>query len=124
MGGMPNLGDLELQVMEVLWSTDHAMSVREVLAELTRDRDLAYTTVMTVLDRLAKKGRVTRELEGRAWFYRPAESRATLMAAEMLATLTGNQGQRHEALQEFATALAPEDAHVMLEVLRTKQPVS
>lgn len=121
---MPNLGDLELQVMEVLWGTDHALSVREVLAELTRDRDLAYTTVMTVLDRLSKKGRVTRELDGRAWFYRPAESRATLMAAEMVAALTGTPEQRRDALREFAAALSPEDARIMCEVLTTRQPAS
>ncbi|SDB80495.1 Penicillinase repressor [Raineyella antarctica] len=110
--------------MEVLWRTDHAMSVREVLADLTRDRDLAYTTVMTVLDRLSKKGRVTRELEGRAWFYRPAESRATLMAAEMLAALTGTPVQRREALREFAAGLADDDARVVLEVLTSKEAVS
>ena len=118
---MPNLGDLELQVMEVLWSADGAMSVREVLAELTRDRDLAYTTVMTVLDRLSKKGRVTRQLQGRAGFYRPAESRATLMAAEMLGALTGTEVQRHDALREFAAALAPEDARVVVDALAARQ---
>lgn len=110
--------------MEVLWSNDSAMSVREVLAELTRDRDLAYTTVMTVLDRLSKKGRVTRELEGRAWFYRPAESRATLMAAEMLGALTGTPAQRREALAEFAAALSPEDASVVLRALGAREPVA
>ncbi|QGF23495.1 BlaI/MecI/CopY family transcriptional regulator [Raineyella fluvialis] len=114
---MPNLGDLELQVMEVLWRTDRAMSVREVLAELTRDRDLAYTTVMTVLDRLSKKERVTRELDGRAWYYRPAESRATLMATEMQAALVGSPEQRREALKEFADQLDPEDAALLVELL-------
>lgn len=124
MTGMPNLGDLELQVMEVLWRTDHAMAVREVLAELTRERDLAYTTVMTVLDRLSKKGRVTRELEGRAWYYRPAESRATLMAAEMLAALTGSVEQRADALKEFGAGLSAEDAALLAEVLGSREAVS
>jgi predicted transcriptional regulator len=79
---------------------------------------------MTVLDRLSKKGRVTRELEGRAWIYSPAESRATLMAAEMLAALTGTSEQRTEALREFAAALTAEDAQVMLGVLRTHEPAA
>lgn len=117
---MPNLGDLELQVMEVLWRTDHAMSVREVLAELTRDRDLAYTTVMTVLDRLAKKDRVTRELEGRAWYYRPAESRATLIAAEMRAALVGRPEQRRDALREFAAGLDHDDAAALVALLAAR----
>lgn len=110
--------------MEVLWSNDSAMSVREVLAELTRDRDLAYTTVMTVLDRLAKKGRVTRELHGRAWFYRPAESRASLMATEMVGVLTGTPEQRRSALAEFAAALSPEDAAVVLRALGAREAVA
>ena len=46
-----SLGDLEQAVMDVLWSTDSGLTVREVLAGLT-GRDLAYTTVMTVLSRL------------------------------------------------------------------------
>ncbi|MEA5155915.1 BlaI/MecI/CopY family transcriptional regulator [Raineyella sp.] len=117
---MPNLGDLELQVMEVLWRTDHAMSVREVLAELTRDRDLAYTTVMTVLDRLSKKDRVTRELEGRAWYYRPAESRATLIADEMQAALVGTPEQRREALTEFAAGLGADDVATLAGLLAAR----
>ncbi len=120
---MPNLGDLELQVMEVLWRTDHAMSVREVLADLTTGRELAYTTVMTVLDRLSKKGRVTRELQGRAWYYRPAESRASLMAAEMIAALTGTPEQRRAALGEFARQLGEEDAAALGDLLGERRPV-
>lgn len=103
--------------MEVLWRADHAMSVRDVLAELTKERDLAYTTVMTVLDRLAKKDRVRRERQGRAWIYVPAESRAHLMATEMLAALTGTEQQRHDALVEFGTHLGARDAATLLSVL-------
>ncbi|WOP19748.1 BlaI/MecI/CopY family transcriptional regulator [Raineyella sp. LH-20] len=117
---MPNLGDLELQVMEVLWRSDHAMSVREVLAELTRDRDLAYTTVMTVLDRLAKKDRVTRDLDGRAWYYRPAESRATLIAEEMRAALVGTSVQRRDALREFVDGLDHQDAVALAALLTAR----
>ncbi len=122
MGGMPNLGDLELQVMEVLWRTDTAMSVREVLAELTKDRDLAYTTVMTVLDRLSKKGRVTRELHGRAWYYLPAESRANLIVSEIQEALSGTPEQRREALRAFGEGLDEDDVRLLLEVLTARQP--
>lgn len=99
--------------MEVLWRTDQALSVRDVLSELTKERDLAYTTVMTVLDRLAKKDRVTRELRGRAWYYRPSESRAALLASAMQASLIGTTEQRHEALQVFARSLDDEDANAL-----------
>jgi predicted transcriptional regulator len=47
------LGDLERAIMDVLWESDAPLTVREVSASLT-ERNLAHTTVMTVLDRLAK----------------------------------------------------------------------
>lgn len=79
--------------MEVLWAHPDPVSVRDVHEQLAAERDIAYTTVMTVLDRLAKKGIVGRELSGRAWLYRPARSRIDLYAdtivellGELLAT--------------------------------------
>lgn len=90
MVAMPILGDLEHAVMNVLWARSAPTPVRDVHEALARDRGIAYTTVMTVLDRLAKKGIVTRQLEGRAWLYQPARSRLALYAdtvTEALATL-------------------------------------
>lgn len=84
---MALLGELEQQVMAVLWRRESAASVREVHAELSDQRDLAYTTVLTVLDRLAKKGIALRELHGRAWFYRPGKSCVDLHADEIVAML-------------------------------------
>lgn len=69
--------------MDVLWDADGRLSVREVHERLGEDRDLAYTTVMTVLDRLAKKKVVTRVRHGRAWQYRPTGSREEMTAATM-----------------------------------------
>ncbi len=67
--------------MDVLWRPETPpRSVREVLDELT-GRDLAYTTVLTVLDRLAKKGFVHRILDGRAWQYTAAVSREWIAEA-------------------------------------------
>ena len=57
--------------MDVLWESAEPLTVRQVGARLT-DRDLAHTTVMTVLDRLAKKGFARRQRDGRAWRYRAA----------------------------------------------------
>lgn len=64
--------------MEVMWRQDEPMSVRAVHNSLQAERSVAYTTVMTVLDRLSKKGVVVRSLEGRAWHYQPALSRIDL----------------------------------------------
>lgn len=87
---MAAMGELEQTVMAVLWGHSAAMSVREVFDVITRDRDLAYTTVLTVLDRLAKKGLAKRRLDGRAWLYRPARSRvdeAVVEIRDLLAVL-------------------------------------
>ena len=67
------LPELELEVMKVLWRRD-AATVAEVQEELKPARPLAYTTVMTVLDRLARKGAADRDKRGRGYLYRPAVS--------------------------------------------------
>ncbi|MBK8460011.1 MAG: BlaI/MecI/CopY family transcriptional regulator [Micropruina sp.] len=83
--------------MDILWRGEQPLPVRDVQGLLAGDRELAYTTVMTVLDRLAKKGVVHRDLEGRAWLYRPAISRADLFADEIVALLnSGTKHQRHD----------------------------
>jgi BlaI family transcriptional regulator, penicillinase repressor len=66
------LGPLEERLLEALWERGHA-TVRELLQ--TGCPDLAYTTVMTTLDRLFKKGLLTREAEGRAFRYTPRVTR-------------------------------------------------
>ncbi len=67
------LGDLEADVMSVAWEKGRA-SVQDVQDALAPGRSLAYTTVMTVMSRLAEKGVLEREKEGRAYYYRPAAS--------------------------------------------------
>jgi predicted transcriptional regulator len=103
---MTVMGGLEQAVMDILWNRPEALSVRDVHELLAHDRDLAYTTVMTVLDRLAKKGLVLRNLDGRAWLYRPANSRATQIASEML-DLMGqlSDDERREVLSKIVPAL-------------------
>lgn len=83
MSDMAASGELEQAVMEVLWSRAAPLSVRDVHDLLSLDRTLAYTTVLTVLDRLAKKGSVLRSLEGRAWLYRPARTRVDDVASRV-----------------------------------------
>ena len=64
-------GELEQRVMVLLWQAGEPLSVVDVQGLLARDRDLAYTTVMTVLDRLAKKGlAITSLLTRRPWCWR------------------------------------------------------
>jgi predicted transcriptional regulator len=109
------LGDLERAVMDVLWDRSAgaatSLTVREV-AEALSDRELAYTTVMTVLDRLAGKGMVEREREGRAWSYRPAGSRESHIAKLMMDALD-LAGSRDAALVRFARSVTGTEAEVL-----------
>ncbi|MGW0502602.1 BlaI/MecI/CopY family transcriptional regulator [Micromonospora sp. NPDC003241] len=112
---MTRLGDLERAVMDVLWDTVPATSggvtVREV-ADALAGRELAYTTVMTVLDRLAGKGMVQREREGRAWRYQAAASREAYIAQIMLDALDLG-GSRDAALVRFARSVTGTEADVL-----------
>lgn len=76
------LGPLESEVMALLWRSGRAMSVREVLEELNASRRpaLAYTTVMTVLTRLAEKDVLKRTPEGRGYIYEPVVPNAAALA--------------------------------------------
>lgn len=68
------LGPLETDVMETVWSLGET-TVRSVHEELSQRRDLAYTTVMTTMTRLASKGMLERDVSGLAHRYRPGISR-------------------------------------------------
>jgi predicted transcriptional regulator len=117
---MNRLGELERAIMEVLWESPTPMTVRQVGTCLT-DRDLAHTTVMTVLDRLAKKGFVKRQRAGRAWRYRPAESREAYVT-ELMLTALDQTGDRQAALTRFARSVSGAEAEALLAALETLEP--
>lgn len=83
------LGELEAAVLEVLWSSPSALSVREVLGRVRRRPALAYTTVLTVLDRLHGKGVVVREKDGKAYRYAPSTTREAWFGERAARTLAG-----------------------------------
>ena len=70
----PTITDSERAILEVLWDKGEA-SVREVAEELSRHKPAAYTTVLTMMNVLSKKGLVTHRPEGRAFIYRAAVTR-------------------------------------------------
>ncbi|MEG9432655.1 BlaI/MecI/CopY family transcriptional regulator [Terriglobus sp. ADX1] len=78
--GSSSLTQLELELMEVLWSMDGPSTVQQVQEALSPRNQLAYTTVQTVLNTLQKKGKVVRaEGEGRAFAYKPAISKESIL---------------------------------------------
>lgn len=68
-------GNLEQEILSIIWSSDHWLPVREVLNQCKEK--YAYTTVMTVMDRLTKKGLLTRRLCGRSFIYSYTQNKNT-----------------------------------------------
>lgn len=68
------LGPLEHQIMDIVWNQKKA-TVYTVADKLCNEKKLAYTTIMTVMTRLAKNGILTREKKGKTYFYSPKESK-------------------------------------------------
>lgn len=98
--------------MRLLWSApQNPQSVRDVHTSLSENRDIAYTTVLTVLDRLSKKKIVTRQLVGRSWLYQPSRTRAQMMVDDMLDAIhSGGPKERRELLEELFTRLQADDS--------------
>ncbi len=103
--------------MEQLWAANSALSVREVHQALGSERELAYTTVMTVLDRLAKKDVVSRERVGRAWMYRPTSTREAMVAEVMHSALGEQEVDRSAALMAFVDRVSPDEMALLREAL-------
>ncbi|WP_076819117.1 BlaI/MecI/CopY family transcriptional regulator [Pseudofrankia asymbiotica] len=113
---MARLGDLERSVMDVLWDSEGWLTAREVAARLQHERDLAYTTVLTVLERLEKKGFVRRQRAARAHRYRASDAREAVVAEAMLEAL-GNADDRGSALVRFVGAVSAEEAEILRRAL-------
>ncbi|MBV1854429.1 BlaI/MecI/CopY family transcriptional regulator [Catellatospora sp. NEAU-YM18] len=111
-------GELEGQVMNVLWSAGRPMTPAEVQAQLNPVP--AYNTVQTILIRLIDKQLVRRDRVGKAHAYEPVRSEADAAAAQLRATLD-SVGDRELTLQRFAESLDAGEALTLsglLSVLR------
>ena len=106
---MRRLGQLEAVLMNALWSAAEPLTVREVLESLPTGSDRAYTTIMTVLDNLHRKGLVDRRLDNRAYRYWPSESRERYTATLMEEALSA-AADRDVALLHFVERISPQEA--------------
>jgi predicted transcriptional regulator len=114
-----SFGELEATIMDVLWQWAEPATVREVLRAISNERELAYTTVMTVMDNLHRKGFLRRELDGRAFRYEPTQQREEYAANLM-----------REAMQEghdpslifahFVAKMSVEETEAMRKALRRR----
>lgn len=117
---MHGLGDLEAAVMAVLWRAAEPIRVREVLERLDTGRRLAYTTVMTVLDNLHRKGWVQRELQGKAYLYEASLSRAEA-SARALRDVLDSSGDPQAVLMHFVASVSDEETVLLRNALRRKR---
>ena len=117
---MARVGELEAAVMKEIWAAAAPRTVRQVLEALQQtraaDRPLAYTTVMTVMERLFRKGLLVREPDGRAFVYEAAASQADHTATLMAKTLDTSV-DRGAALTHFASHLSEDERQTLRQVL-------
>lgn len=107
------LGPLEADVLALVWDLETA-TARELFAQQAQPGERAYTTLMTTLDRLFKKGLLLREKEGLAWRYVPAVTRASFEQRRVDALAARIVAQHGDAgLAAFVDAAAAADGPLL-----------
>lgn len=126
------LGDLEAVIMEVIWRqpADRWCSVRDIYETLRTERQIAYTTVMNTMTRLAKKGVLASTRRDTAYLYRPRQSREAFLAGvvghvleRLLVQLTG---PTQAALTDYTAQHPDEQLRVaqLLDAIATRRAAS
>ena len=104
------LGDLESTVIRAVWDSPDS-SARQVLESFSGRRNLAYTTIVTVLDRLYKKGLLKRRKEGKAFLYSPRLTREEFNQAVTRDVLAGLLKERSRpTLATFVELVATDES--------------
>jgi predicted transcriptional regulator len=107
-------GELESAIMDVIWDAERPYAVREVRERMDYPRPVAYTTVMTVMDILHRKGVLRRDKHGRAWRYWPSEAREE-HDARLMAEVLRSGGNHVVTMRRFIESVSDEE----MESLRT-----
>jgi predicted transcriptional regulator len=110
-------GDLESVIMHLVWDHDRPVTVRELFDELHQERPIAYTTVMSTMDNLHRKGWLARAKEGKAYRYTATASRDEYSARLMREALDGG-GDTEAVLSHFVAQMGGEESEVLREVVR------
>ncbi|MGP3917298.1 BlaI/MecI/CopY family transcriptional regulator [Nonomuraea sp. NBC_00507] len=115
------LGELESAIMDRMWAINAPASVRDVLEHLRKNRALAYTTVMTVMDKLHTKGLLKRKPVGRAYIYEAVSSKEAYTADVMRESLA-KSGNRAATFVHFLERLTPDEASALEAALQVYPP--
>jgi predicted transcriptional regulator len=110
-------GDLEAVLMQLVWDSGHPVTVRELFDGLRQERAIAYTTVMSTMDNLHRKGWLERVKDGKAYRYTPTASREEYSARLMAEALAGG-GDTEAVLSHFVAQMDGEESEVLREVVR------
>jgi predicted transcriptional regulator len=110
-------GELEAVVIDRLWNREGTTTVREVFEELRQEREIAYTTVMSTMDNLHRKGWLARERTGKAYLYWPRLTREQYSARVMREALTGG-GNPDLVLTHFLEQMNDEESARLHDVVR------
>jgi predicted transcriptional regulator len=115
---MATLGELERSVMDLLWASPSALTSYELQAELagSASKELAVTTVLTVLSRLEKKGFVARERSSRPHRYLAVGSRED-HTADLMHEVLSSASDRMAVLERFVGQATPAEAEALRRVL-------
>jgi predicted transcriptional regulator len=112
---MATLGELERSIMDVLWTSEDPLSAYDLQRTLA-GRELAATTILTVLSRLEKKGFVERSRDARPHRYAAAGSREDHMA-QLMHEVLGTASNRSAVLERFVGQVTPDEAKTLRELL-------
>ena len=110
------LRELETAVMERVWAYDRPVTAREVADALARQPPLAYTTVLTVMNRLVNKGMLAKQRPGRAATFRAVRSREAY-TAQLMAAVLGTASDAPAVLLRFADELPADQADALRHAL-------
>lgn len=113
------MGKLEAEVMAILWAADRKLTVRQVLDNMGARRGLAYTTIMTVLGNLHRKGLVDRDTAERAYVYRASMTREQVVAAALREVLDAADDPR-SVLLHFVESSSVEESRTLRDALRRR----
>jgi predicted transcriptional regulator len=110
-------GDLEAVIMQLVWDREGAVTVRELFDELRQERAIAYTTVMSTMDNLHRKGWLDRVKDGKAYRYTATASREEYSARLMREALAGG-GDTEAVLSHFVAQMDGEESDALRTVVR------
>ena len=114
---MRGFGDLEAVVMQMVWDHGRPVTVRELFDELAAERTIAYTTVMSTMDNLHRKGWLDRVRDGKAYRYTATASREEYSARLMREALADG-GDAEVVLSHFVAQIGNGESEALRSVLR------